>query len=292
MSNEKAMVGIMAVVTVLAIGVCAATIIYVNRKPDNKPVIKPLTVKKKSPAIAPHKTQPPEAKPQVLPPAPVPVDKKALNQKKLGEAMKEFSAFLQNSKFKDMIVRSMTMRNMNYLKDLFDKYSLDDKTRTAVASDIASAQFKFMGTLMEFGFSRKMPEDKRKEMVEKLTDIKQTSDAHIIQLAGDAFLQDALDKRNNELKDKYLRKVDRSLKDNKMTPEQRNELDKIYAENQITEFEVFTLPPEELKRRQQNIDSGVKETLAPEQYKQYKKSGNTAIPIIHMGRGVYRTRKR
>ena len=291
MSNEKAMLGVMAVVTVLAIAVCAGTIIYVNRKPEKEPVVKPsVTVKRKSLKTVPKKVEQP--KQQVLPPSPPPIDKKSVNSKEMGEAMKEFAAFLQNSKFKDMIVRRMTMRNMNYLKDLFDKYSLDDKTRKAVASDIASAQFKFMGTLMEFGFSRKMSEDKRKEMVEKLTDIKQASDAHIIDLAGDAFLQDAQDKRNNELKDKYLSRVDRSLKENKMTPEQRNELDKIYAENQITEFELFTLPQEELKRRQQNIDSGVKETLTPEQYKLYKKSGNTAMPMINMGRGGFRRRRK
>jgi len=273
MENDQKSMGLMLVITFVALAVCAGAVFFMTgQKTDNEQPTKLLPVKEKQ-IRKPAKTVIKHVEPKRSSRSAV-ADKKKTEADEWKEAGQEMSEFLQTSKFRELMQRRMTQGIMDYLKDLFDKYNIDDKTRKEIADAVAASQFEFFNAMMASGYFRDKTEDKRKELGEKISDLQQRTEEQIKQLAGDAFLADAKDKHNAEQRSGFLNRLDRTLKKDKMTTDQRTAMDTLYQENQISQAEMFTLSKEELDQRRSNINNGAKEILSKEQYQAYKKTGD------------------
>lgn len=301
MSNDKKSIVIMFALTIAVVAVCAFTIVFIKSK-NNKPVEDKVVVERKAipPKVKEEVKEVEKVKEKVIEPiAPLPKaelteeEKKAKEAEEWKQAGKEMMDMFQGSKMQELIHRRMTARNKQYLAELFEKYGIDPKTQDLIAGTITQSQSKFMQTMMESGyFQNRDDEDKRMEIGEKLSAINQKAEDEIKELAGDAFLADAQDKRKTELRNNYINRVDRSLKDNKMTDEQKSAMDSLYAQNQITEVEMFTLPKAEIDQRKLNINNGAQKILNEDQYSAYQKSNQNPFRTRGMGWGGRRGRRR
>ena len=288
MGNEKKSIVTMIIVTVIAIVVCVATVIIMQKKPEPQVVKKPImTEPKKEIPKKIVKKKAPKAKVVTVAPKSE-KNKKTDEAKEWKEAGAELASLLQGTKFKEMMMRRMSERNKAYLKDLFEKYDIDEKTQNEIAALISESQSQFMETLMTSGGMQGKIDDAARE---KLTEIQQNTENQITDLSSSAFLADAKDKRKNELKDNYMNRLDRNMKDNKMSSDQRTEMDALYSENQVTDAERLTLPPSEIKQREDNIDNGAKDILDDDQYKNFKKS-SSGSPFGSMGMRMGGRRRR
>ena len=289
MNNEKKSMIAMMAVTVVAVAVCAGTIIFFQQDSSEKDEI--LIEETVSPVIIKKQVQKPKvAKVQthtVKKAALTDEEKKKKEADKWREAMEEF----QTSKMGDLIKQRMAGRVKEYLKELFDKYNISEKDREAIGMAIADAQMQSMQVLMMSRNQNNADEAARAERAEKLAAIDAQTEESIRDLAGDGFLADAKEKRSSELRNNYMKRIDSSLKNNKMSDDQRSGMDALYAENQITETEVYTLPPEEIQRRKDNIKNGAQDILSPDQYKVYQKTSGNPFSFGGLGGGRRRGRK-
>jgi hypothetical protein len=290
MGNEKKSMIVMMAVTVIAVTVCVATILLMKKEKETPSTTKKIITEPEK--VIPKKIEKKKIIPKktVISTPSVTEEKKANEKEEWKEAGKELADFLQNSKFKDLIVKSMTARNKAYLKDLFDKYGIDKETQDAIAAVISESQSQFFSMMMSAGGMQGKLDDQTRE---KLIAMNKETEDQIANLASAAFLEDAKDKRSNELKNNYLNRIDRGLKgDNKMSNEQRAAMDALYSENQMTEIEMLTLPKDEIKQRQDSINNGAKEILSEKQYKSYKKTSSNPFRMTGMRLGGVRGRTR
>lgn len=281
MGNEKKTMVAMLILAIAAVAICAGTIVFLNSKKE--PLEKKIVLEEPKPEEEIEKKEEKEfvtkvvkTEPKTPTPTNTPLTEEEKRKKRTEEwkqASKEMMEMFQGSKMQELIHKRMSARNKEYLADLFEKYGVDAETQDLIAETITQSQSQFMQTLMSSGFRNDRDnEEKRAEIAKKLAAINQEAEDNIMNAAGAAFLADAKEKRNTELRNANLKRLNWRLRDNKMTDEQQNAMDALYAQNQITEVEMFTLPKEEIDRRKENINSGAREILSEEQYSSYEKS--------------------
>ena len=285
MGNDKKSMIAMMTVTIIAVTVSIATVIFMKTKSETPVAKKKILVepKKKIPKKPIVKKSVHKVKPLPLTAA-TSEDKKKSETEEWKEAGAELVSLLQNSKFQELMKKRMAGRYKAYLKDLFEKYGIDEKTQNEIANIIADSQSKFFGEVISSGGMRGKIDDETRE---RLAAIQRESEEQIINLSNAAFLADAKDKRNTDQRTQYLNRLDRGMKNDKMSDDQRTAMDNLYADNQISDVERLTLPPDEIKRRQDNIDKGAKDILSETQYKKYKKTPSNSF---HIGMGGGRRR--
>ena len=277
MRNDQKSIIAMVIVTIIAISVCIATVIVMQRKPEQSIVIKPTVIELKKKVPEKQKTE----REHPLISVENSKEEKGDDAEEWKEAGAELANFFQSSKFKEMMMRRMTARTKAYLKELFEKYGIDEKTQGEIASVISESQAQFFSEIMASGGMRGNIDDATRE---KLISIQEEAENQIIDLSSTAFLADAKDKRSREMRENYLNRLDRNLKSDKMSDDQRAAMDQLYSENQISDSERFTLSPDEIKQRQQGMDNGAKDILSASQYKNYKRSSGNIFGRRASGR--------
>jgi len=288
MGNEKKSMVTMLVLTIVAVAVCAGAIVFLKGNRDEEKVVleekkieEPKVVKKKEIVQVT----------KVVAPTPVAElteeEKQSKQREDWKQASKEMMDMFQGSKMQELIHKRMSSRNKEYLSELFEKHGIDAEAQDLIASTITKSQSEFMQTMMQNGFrGGEQTEEQRAEMAEKLTAINQAAEENIKNLSSDAFLADSKDKRNTEVRDHYIRRVDWGMKkDNKMDDKQKSSMNALYADNQVSEVEMLTLPKEDIAKRQENINNGARDILNEEQYKDFEKNETNAFSARGLMRG-------
>ena len=272
--NDKSGGIVIIFLAAVAVGACVGAVLFINLG-DSEPVeVNTDTdievVVEEAPVVEETETKVIERKSVAVKIAPdlTEEEKKAKAAKEWEEAGKEMNDLYQGSKMQELIQKKMTEGNQQWFAELFEKYNIDSENQKIIAGAVTEAQTDFFNELMANGFFKDADEEKRAEVAEKLRAIDTECEETIKQAGGEAFLVEAQAVRKTELRDQYLNRVDRRLKKNKMSNDQRTAMDSLYETNQITQSEVWFLPKSEIDERKENMNSGAEGIRNEKQYEE------------------------